>query len=202
MAPWRLLLWRRIVHSIRPLYSALPTWNPTIGDDSGSSAAVLGIRSSRPPGKGKRRADYAKRDFAAAKHAALRDLVHRNPEECNFIAGDGLAELAPRPVAAGQCPKRKQGQSPAPKRSQSAGRLPLVFLWSGRDFSRRRFSSHRLGPQPLERKIIADTRSIQRICYSYLIPVQFVTMVVVHCTITPQSLSERGGSAISGGRSR
>jgi hypothetical protein len=32
----------------------------------------------------------------------------------------------------------------------------LVFLWSGRDFSRRRFSSHRLGPQPSERKIIAE----------------------------------------------
>ena len=84
---------------------------------------------------------------------------------------------------------------------QCAHKVPVdsrfVFIWSGRDLSRRRFSSHRLGPQPLERKIIADTRSIQRISYSYLIPVQFVTMVVVRCTITQQSLSERGGSAIS-----
>ena len=65
------------------------------------------------------------------------------------------------------------------------------FLWSGCDFSRRRFSSHRLGPQPRERNIIARTRSIRRISYSYLISVQFVTMVVVHCTITWQYLSTR-----------
>jgi hypothetical protein len=55
---------------------------------------------------------------------------------------------------------------------QCAHKVPVIsnFCFSGvaAIFSRRRFSSHRLGPQPLERNIIAQTRSIQRI--SYLIP--------------------------------
>src|SRR4249920_994942 len=72
----------------------------------------------------------------------------------------------------------------------------IVFVWSGCDFSRRRFSSHRLGPQPPERKIIALMHSIQRISYSYLIAVQFVTMVVVHCTINHRDLVRPAVSAI------
>jgi prolyl-tRNA synthetase len=75
----------------------------------------------------------------------------------------------------------------------------IVFVWSGCDFSRRRFSSHRLGPQPPERKIIALMHSIQRISYSYLIAVQFVTMVVVHCTINHRDLVRPAVSAISKG---
>jgi hypothetical protein len=86
---------------------------------------------------------------------------------------------------------------------QFAHKVPVdsrfVIIWSGRDLSRRRFSSHRLGPQPPERNIIAQTRSIQRISYSYLIAVQFVTMVVVHCTINDQGLARRGFWPVSRG---
>src|SRR5271163_1225485 len=53
-------------------------------------------------------------------------------------------------------------------RSQSAGHLRLFLFGVAAIFSRRRFSSHRLGPQPPERNIIAQIRSIQRI--SYFIP--------------------------------
>jgi hypothetical protein len=74
---------------------------------------------------------------------------------------------------------------------QCVHKVPVIsdcyFFGVAANFSRRRFSSHRLGPQPPERNILAQTRSIQRIYYSYRTPVHFVTMVVVHCTINHQA---------------
>jgi hypothetical protein len=73
---------------------------------------------------------------------------------------------------------------------QCAHKVPVIsdcyFSGVAASFSRRRFSSHRLGPQPPERNIVAQMRSIQRISYSYPTMVHFVTMVVVHCTIKHQ----------------
>jgi hypothetical protein len=93
------------------------------------------------------------------------------------------------PVEYDAWPKVKK-ESRAKALLQSAHKVPVIsncyFFGVAASFSRRRFSSHRLGPQPPERNIVAQTRSIQRIYYSYRTPVHFVTMVVVHCTINNQ----------------
>jgi hypothetical protein len=255
MAPRRLLMWRRIFHSVRPLCIP-PCRRGTLPSATIAAAARPdpGIPSSRLPGKGRRRdkgechsprkrslpphssratslhpmAPIGNVDELAGKYpaaavdlhaiaAAVWDVGSGRPMKMNerrcrqtcCIAGFGLL-FHPRQSFAGSrgavlLPRdNAQKESRAKALPQSAHNVPVDSHWYyygvAAIFSRRPFSSHRLGPQPSERKIIADTRSIQRISYSYLIPVQFVTMVVVHCTITQQNLTERGGSAISGGR--
>ena len=84
--------------------------------------------------------------------------------------------------------KKKAGPKPCSNALTKYRSSPIgVFFGVAASFSRRRFSSHRLGPQPPERNIVAQMRSIQRISYSYPTPVHFVTMVVVHCTINDQA---------------
>src|ERR1700730_2210425 len=134
--------------------------------------------------------------FAAMRQSSTATTIYN----CNLLLNRVNGETWSH-VPLWTAPAKKESRAKA--LLECAHKVPvisrIVFIWSGCDSSRRRFSSHRLGPQPPERKIIALIRSIQRISYSYLIAVQFVIMVVVHCTINHRDLVRPAVSGISKG---